>query len=325
MKKKTIVILYSQAKREFFISKDLFLTEEEVYPRCKIIKPRFEKLGYKVILLPGDINTIKKIKILNPNIVFNLVDSVQGREDLSPLIPAILEIYKIPYTGSNMISLTINTNKYLTKCILKQAGIPVPNFQLFNNHTESINRSLKFPLIVKLNRFHGSIDISEHSVVENEKELRARIKLLIIKYNQEVLVEEYIKGKEITILIVDGKKKLILAEERLFLIKNKYNLFGFKEAWSDEEFYDVKKYSLSRNIKNDIKEAFKLLQMSDYARFEIIIDGKGKHYLIDPNANPAFGPKEAGEAFGYLLFLYKIPFSSVVKKIISNARSRFDS
>ena len=143
------------------------------------------------------------------------------------------------------------------------------------------------------------------------------------KYHQEIMVEEYIRGKEITALMIDGKKQIVLAEERIFFKKEKYNLYGFEEAWSDEEFYDVKKYSLSPEIKKDIKRAFKVLEMRDYARIEIIIDHKGKHYFIDPNVNPAFGPIEAGEAFGYLINLYGIKFIDVAKQIIDNVHLRF--
>ena len=278
-----------------------------------------------MLLLPGNVDTFSKIKKLDPYIVFNLVDSVYGREDLSPIIPSLLEVLKIPYTGAGALGLSINTNKYLTKVILKEAGLPVPRFQLFSAYNERFNKKLRFPLITKLNCFHGSLEINQRSMVENEKDLRQRVKFLISKYGREVLVEEYVKGKEITTLIIEDKKEIILSEERLFFRKNKYQLFGFEEAWSDEEFYDVKKISLDFAVKNDIKKAFKILQMNDYARFEIIIDKTGKHYFIDPNANPAFGPKEAGEAFGYLLYLYKIPFKNIVKKIINNSRARFFS
>jgi len=322
--KKIIVILYSYAKREYFQTEEQFLTEEEVYGRAKIVKKRLDKMNYKTVLLPGTSSLTNKLKQLNPYIVFNLVDSIYGNEELSSVIPSLLELLNIAYTGSNNLGLSINADKYITKTILKQSGISVPNFQLFYNANEKMDSNLKFPLIVKLNKFHGSLGISQESIVKNKKELKKRIEYLIKKYNQSILVEEYIKGKEITVLIIDDEKeKIILGEERVFLKKEKYNLFSFETAWSDEELYDCKKIKLNKKIKNDIIKSFNVLQMNSYARFEIIIDKKGKYFFIDPNANPAFGPLEAGEAFGNLLHIYNISFESVVNKIIINSLNRY--
>lgn len=323
MERKNIVILYSDAKREFFLTNDLYLTEKEVYPRCKIIKPFIEKLGYKVTLLPGNMDSMKKIKNMNPYMVINLVDSLYGKEELAPVIPSLLELLKVPYTGTESAGLTINANKHLTKSILKQNGLLVPDFQIFYHPEDKLDKKFEFPLIVKLNRFHGSVEMSEKSVVENPRQLKKRVTYLITKYKQEVMVEKYIKGKEITVLIIDGKDNLALAEERIFITDKKYNLFGFKEAWSPEEYYDVKKFELNFSIKKQILKAFKVLKILDYARFEIIIDKSGKYYFIDLNANPSVGPKVAGEAFGYMLYINNITFENAMNRIIINARERF--
>lgn len=323
---KLVAILYSEAREEYFTTHEVYLTEAEVFPRSKIVKKYIEKLGYEVILLPGNFNSIKKLNNLKPFVVFNLVDSIYGKEDLSPLIPAALDLISIPYTGASISGLTINQNKYLTKVILRQNHLTVPNFQLFFSGNQLIDKSLRFPLIIKLNQSHGSLEINQDSVVENEKDLRKRVKFLILKYKQSVLVEEYIAGKEITALMVDdNKNKLLLAEERIFLKKEKHPLFGFEAAWGNVELYDVKKYFLNEKIKADITKAFNILEMKDYARLEIIIDKRGKHYFIDPNANPAFGPYGTGEALGYMLHANNIPFELIVKRIIKNTRARFNN
>lgn len=323
---KLIIILYSEAKKEYFPTHEAYLTEVGVFPRSKIIKERIEKLGYKVILLPGNFNSIKKINNLKPFMAFNLVDSIRGDESLTPLIPSSLELLSIPYTGAGVTGLAINADKYLTKILLKQSGIPVPGFQLFINEKQKLDTSIHFPFIVKLNESHGSLEINQDSVVENEKNLRKRIKLLISKYNQSVLIEEYIFGKEITALMIEGKEEdqLLFAEERIFLNKEKYPLYSYEASWGDEEIYDVLQYQLNQEMKNNIVKAFKTLQFLDYARFEIIIDKKGRYYFIDSNANPEFGPYPAtGGPFGYLLHINNISFDFVTKKIIENSINRF--
>jgi D-alanine-D-alanine ligase len=224
------------------------------------------------------------------------------------------------------LGLSLNANKFLTKAILKQAGLPVPKFQLFINQNNKLDESLNFPLIVKLNESHGSLEIDQGAVVENKKLLRNRIKYLIDKYKQSVIVEEYIRGKEITVLYINtNKRKIILAEERIFFKKQKYPLYDYESAWGEKEIYDCSKYKINKIIKNDIIHAFDLLHFKDYGRFEIIIDKKNKYYFIDPNANPAFGPYGTTSGpFGYLLHINNIPFIDVLKDLIYSARLRFN-
>jgi D-alanine-D-alanine ligase len=325
MSKKTIAIVYSDASREDFLSDALYETEAEVLPRCKIIKPHIEKLGYRVVLIPGNADLIKALQRIKPDITFNLVDSMYGREDLCPVIPAMLEAARVKYTGAGMEGQLLNMDKHLTKIVMRENGINVPPFQLFTSFDEPVNSDMTFPLIVKLNRLHGSVEITQDAVVENEQQLKKRLKYILTKYKGKAIVEKYVPGTEVTAMIVDDKKTpVILGEERIMFGKQKYKMFGFEEAWSDEDLYDVKKYPLEKKIKSEIKKAFDVLQMRDYARFEIIIDDQGNHYFIDANSNPAFGPVEAGEAFGYLLKMNNIPFQKIVKVIIKNVLARFN-
>lgn len=325
IKKKLIAILYSDAKRKYFSSVEQYKTEAEVYFRSKVIKKHLDKLGFKAILLPGDILLFNKLKKLKPYIALNLVDSVGGKEEKISLVPAILDFLSIPYTGAGVIGLSINADKCLTKVILKQFGIPVPKFQLFTNEKQKLDNSINFPLIVKLNEAHGSLEINQKAIVENEDQLSRRIKYLVKKYKQTILVEEYIRGKEVTVLMIDDRnKKIILAEERILFKKDKYPLYDFEAAWGKKEIYDCMQYKLNRRIANDIKKAFEVLQFKDYGRFEIIINKNGDYYFIDANANPAFGPYGTTSGpFGYLLYANKISFDFVMKLIISNVINRF--
>jgi D-alanine-D-alanine ligase len=232
IKKKLVVILYSDAKRKYFSSAEHYKTEAEVYFRSKIIKKHLEKLGFRAILLPGDVTLLDKLKKLKPYIALNLVDSVGGKEDKISLIPAVLDLLSIPYTGAGVTGLSINANKCVTKTILKQFGIPVPKFQLCGSEKQKLDKNIDFPLIVKLNEAHGSLEINQKAIVENEEQLTQRVKYLINKYRQSVLIEEYIRGKEVTALMIDDKsKKIILAEERILFKKDKYPLYDFEAAW----------------------------------------------------------------------------------------------
>lgn len=313
-----IGIMYSDAKREYFPTEQQFITEEEVFHRSEIIAKYFEKMGLQVTLLPGNEKSVKYLEKTNTDLVLNLVDSIRGQEDLSPVIPATLELLNIPYTGSGIMGLAINANKFLTKTLLLQNTIPVPHFQLFNTPADPLDYQLRFPLIVKLNEIHGSVEISENSVVENEKDLRKKIEELMKVYKQPVLVEEFIVGRELTVLIFEGINKKVYVGERVFLNGGKYKIVSFDAAWGTEDKYTYKKYPLDENLKNYVKKAFEVLKMDDYARFDIRMDEAGRYYFIDANANPALGPRESQCAFGTVLDLYNVDFNDVLKRLIIN-------
>jgi D-alanine-D-alanine ligase len=311
-----ICILYSDAKRKYFPTYEQYLTEAEVIHRARLIETYIRKMGYKTVLFGGNKELPRNLKKSKPKMVMNLVDSVRGQENLCPVIPATLELLNIPYTGSGQMGLAINANKFFTKSLLEENGIRVPRFQLFSSSRDRLNRRMKFPLIVKLNEIHGSVEITQDSIVENEKNLRKRISRLIRLYKQPILVEEFIAGRELTVLLVDGVHKKLYCGERVFIDGGKYKIVSFEAAWGEKDEYKYKKFHFPEKIKEDVKKSFDVLKMDDYARFDIRLDKAGRFYMIDANANPALGPSKAQCAFGTLLDLYKVPFERVLKRLL---------
>jgi hypothetical protein len=118
------------------------------------------------------------------------VDSVK-LGSLASAIPGVLELLDIPYTGADILGLSLDTNKFLVKKLLQQNGVPVPNYQLFNAPDDYLDPAIRFPLISKLNAIHGSVEITRDAVSENEKQLRKRLRYLMRTYKQPVLVEEF--------------------------------------------------------------------------------------------------------------------------------------
>jgi len=131
---KKVIILYSEAKKEYFPTEEQYITEVEVAERANKIMPYFEKVGYQVKLAPGNEELMGILRKEQPSFVLNLVDSVRGQEHLAAIVPATLELLNIPYIGTGMLGLALNSNKFLTKKLMEQAGLPLPRYQLFNSH-----------------------------------------------------------------------------------------------------------------------------------------------------------------------------------------------
>jgi D-alanine-D-alanine ligase len=317
---KKVGILYSDVKREYFPTEAQYITEKDADVDAALIGRYLEGLGIKAFLYPGSADLPTLLQCDQPDMVLNLVDSVKGDESLSSAIPGVLELLDFPYTGADILGLSLDTNKFLVKKLLEQNGIPVPRYQLFDSARDYLDPSLRFPLISKLNAVHGSVEITSDAVSENEKHLRHRIRHLIKIYNQPVLVEEFIVGREVTGILLEGRiKKVYLAEKVFTHPAEKYTFLTFEDQWLTEQgaaFHYVKYQDPV--LKEYIKKAFDVTRMSDYGKFDIRIDQSGRYFFIDTNCNPAFGPKELDMAMAVILDLYGVTFPEILKRLMLN-------
>lgn len=323
-----IGIIYSYVKREYFPTEEQYITEKDALSDAEVIANELRKLGVETVLIPGNETLTDELHTHKPEMVFNLVDSINGLEYLSATIPGVLDTLGIPFTGTGLLGLALCYNKFLTKQLLQSARIPVPNFQLFHTPADPLNVDMRFPLISKLNEIHGAVEIDETAVSENEKQLRERLSFLIKTYDQPVLVEEFITGREVVGYILQGNVTKIYMAEKVFTKPDQKYIFAtFDDQWGSfiseageplPEPYHYEKYEDSL-LKDYLKKAFEITDMLDYAKFDVRIDASGRHYFIDSNANPAFGPYELATAMGYIVQkLYNVNFSEILKRLINN-------
>jgi D-alanine-D-alanine ligase len=315
-----IGVIYSEVRRENFVTEAQYITEKDADKDARLIGDYLELLGIDVHLYPGNFRLPERLRKDKPEMVINLVDSVKGDESLSSAIPGVLELLNIPYTGADILGLGLDSNKFLVKKLLQQIGVPVPNYQLFNTPSERLNPTLRFPLISKLNAIHGSVEINKNAVSENEKHLRERLRRLIRVYRQPVLVEEFIVGREITAILLEGMNKKVYQAEKIFTHpKGKYVFLTFEEQWlsEGEPAFHYVKYD-DPVLREYVKKAFDVTSMYDYGKFDVRLDQSGRYFFIDTNCNPAFGPKELDVALAVILDLYGISFYEILKRLILN-------
>ena len=157
--------------------------------------------GHECEFLEGDISLVNTVQEYHPDICFNICEGHFGvaRE---AQIPAILEMLRIPYTGSNALTLALALDKPMTKRILHWHELPTPAFQTFERDNEPISDDLKFPLFVKPSREGTGMGVSIKSTVHNEDELREQLRHILARYKQPALVESYIEGREVTVGVV---------------------------------------------------------------------------------------------------------------------------
>jgi D-alanine-D-alanine ligase len=153
--------------------------------------------GHEVIPLEGDHTLIDNLLKYQPDICFNTCEGHYGRSREAQ-IPALLDMMRIPYTGSGVMTLALALDKAMTKRVLQFYSIPTPAFQVFVTGDEPTDPRLNFPLFAKPSLEGSGIGITAKSICQTPRALREHVRYLLNAYKQPVLVEEYIQGREVT-------------------------------------------------------------------------------------------------------------------------------
>lgn len=240
---------------------------------------------------------IERLKLFNPDIIFNFVEAVEGISSYEFCIAGLYELLNFNYTGNKPITLGNCLNKERTKRILKAYNINTPSAFTFKfDSTDSINNfRLNYPVILKLLTEDASIGISENSVVNNPDELKKQIEYLFSEYKTDVLAEEYIDGRELNAAILGGKI-LPLSEIKFDGLPNDLpKIVTYEGKWiADSVYYKNTIPKCPANLSPELKvvveetalKAYNALECRDYARVDIRVNKDGVPFVIEINPNP---------------------------------------
>jgi D-alanine-D-alanine ligase len=160
-----------------------------------------ESAGHRATFLEGDLSLVEKLPRLRPDICFNICEGHWG-DSRESHVPAILEMLRIPYTGSGVLTLALTLDKAMTKRVLTFHGLPTPAFQVLERADEPLDSDLRFPLFVKPSREGTGMGVSSESIVHSKPELRTQLAEQLARYRQPILVERFIRGREVTVGLI---------------------------------------------------------------------------------------------------------------------------
>jgi D-alanine-D-alanine ligase len=269
--KKKVLVLCGGISKERLISLD---TGKQVANELK-------KNKYSVKTSEPDHTLLKNIKLFKPDIVFNALHGQFGEDGY---IQTILETQKVPYTHSGVIASAIAMDKEISKKIFIKNKILTPKYVKFdykNNITnifEIIEKKLKFPVVIKPINEGSSVDVyicSKKNIIKNLKLLR--------KYNQ-ILIEEFIPGREIQVAIM-GNKTLGAIE-----LEPKRKFYDYKAKYnSNAKTKHIIPVNLSKKDLNKIttitRNVHQLIGCKGVTRSDFKFY-KGKFYLLEINTQP---------------------------------------
>jgi cytidylate kinase len=249
-------------------------------------------------------DALQDLQNLDCDLAFNIVEEgLNNNSSLEPHLPALLDVFGIPYTGGDFLSIALTADKARTKEILSYHRVPTPAFQLFESPKEEVRRDLRFPLIVKPLREDAGIGIFLDSVVRDPVSLRRRVRKVLKTYKQPALVEEYIHGRELSVAVFEHRGKLHvspLSEVVFYTRPGKPRVYTYKAKWDDEstEYENVDPTDCpAEDIEEEIAEevrrlavlTFRTLRLRGYARVDFRLSEEDRLYVFEVNVNPLIG------------------------------------
>jgi D-alanine-D-alanine ligase len=241
------------------------------------------------------------IQQIAPDLVFNVAESFGGKSALESNVAGFLNLLNCRYTGSSPAGLLLAGDKSLTKKVLQFHGIQTPEFATIYRGAVDWAGDLKFPVIVKPPQEDASLGITSASVVHEIKDLFARIGELQSEYQQPVLVEQFIEGREFYVGVlgnVNAEALPILEMDFTGFPADKPKIASWEAKWGDEgdekgaEFEGTRSIfpkdldsELAERMKQVALDAFHALRLRDYGRIDLRVSEAGEIYVIEVNPN----------------------------------------
>ena len=308
------------------------LTEKEIAPvRTEYnVYSTLYNLGHEVrVLGVGDhLSDLREtIREWQPHVVFNLLEEFSGIPAYDHYVVAYLEMIRQRYTGCNPRGLMLSRDKVLTKQVLAWHRIPTPAFQLFpfgRRFTEP--KKLQFPLFVKSATLDGSLGIAQASIVDDMQSLRERVEFIHDKSQSDVLVEEYIDGRELYIGVLGNARLTTFPVWEMNFGTSSREQSGIatrKVKW--DRGYQ-KKHGITTGPAQDLgdtelqglarlaKRIFRALHISGYARMDFRMRPDGSAFLLEANANPDI---THGEDFAESARTMGIDYEALITRIVN--------
>ena len=320
MMKKRCCILFNQPR-------DGALPDElDVLDQVNYIEENLNVISietYRKGITSDFMNEVASLADEKPDFVFNLVESINNKGELCYFVPALLNMYSIPYSGNPLEAMFITTSKALTSKILSDEKINAP-FSCFPSQYKMLIPGNRY--IIKPVWEDGSLGITSESVFIYAPGYEKKFTGFD---DSHWIIQEYIDGREfnVSVLISEKGPEVMPPAEMTFrnYHRDQPKIVDFKAKWVAESFeYEntIREFprnnlnsALAHEINNIALKCWQVFGLKGYARVDMRIDKEEKPYVIEVNANPCMSPDsglvaattEAG-----------IPFPQVLQRIISD-------
>jgi D-alanine-D-alanine ligase len=289
---------------------------------------------HEVIPVEGDEEAFEKFRKHRPEIVFNMAEGMNG-SSREAQIPAMLEMLRIPYTGSDPLTLAVCLDKAMAKVVLQYYGIPTPPFRAVHEVKRGKDFP-SFPLIVKPLREGSSKGIMNSSLVRNSKQLKDEINRVLTEYEQPALVEKFLPGREFTVaLLGNGHEAQVLpiVEIQFEELPGSINpIYSYEAKWIWDtvekplEIFSCPakvSASLKKKIQSVCRDAFAVLGVRDWCRIDVRLDESGEPNILELNPLPGILPNpDANSCFPKAARTAGMTYDGLINRVLEIACQR---
>jgi D-alanine-D-alanine ligase len=301
--------------------------ELDGHKTIECLKTALESAGHKIVLIGGARQLISRLtrSDLKVDVVFNISEGFKGRNRESQ-VPAILDLYNIPFVGADALTLGVTLDKVIAKKCFIAEGIPTARYfkATLEDNLFELN-TIGFPLFVKTLHEGTSKGITQASRVENFEQLKKQVEHINRNYKQPALVEEFIKGTEFTVGIIGNNPPVAMPVVQ-YAIAGKTTLgnefYSYRHVVEKSVEYicpapiDEK---LGRRLQDLAVRAYKAVDCRDFGRVDFRVDGSGNPYVLEINPLPNLSPDDV-----FVLFakVKGMTYNQIINTILDEALVR---
>lgn len=299
--------------------------ELDSFTTVEALKAAFESAGHSVKLIGNAKNLLKALPNLGVDLVFNIAEGHHGRNRESQ-IPAILDLYRIPFVGADALTLGVTLDKVVAKKCFIADGVPTARYFKATSHDDlKLLNTIGFPLFVKTLHEGTSKGITADSRVQTPEQLKTQVDRIYSNYNQPALVEEFIKGTEYTVGVIGNENAEAMPVVQ-YAIGNKTDL--------GNEFYTYRYVAekvvnhicpapidaaLAKKLEEIAVKAYKSVDCRDFGRVDFRVDEKGNPYVLEINPLPNLNPDDVFVLFGKVKGM---SYNQIILSILDQALHR---
>jgi len=258
---------------------------------------------FPVIMVEADENAFAKLQQHRPAFAFNMSEGLHG-VSREAQIPALLEMLRIPYLGSEPLTLALCLDKARTKEILSYHAIPTAAFAVVHSLEELRSLRTRFPSMVKPLHEGSSKGIYNSCLVRTREELEREVMTTLAVYGQPALVEDFLPGREFTVAVLgngENVRVLPIVEIRFDALPAGANpVYSYEAKWIWDTREDPLKIfdcparlepPLREEIESIVRATYRVLRCRDWSRIDLRLDPQGRPNILEVNPLPGILPR----------------------------------
>ena len=295
---------------------DAEVTIEEIEGALRSLGLRVERIGHARALcrrlVAGD----------RWDLVFNIAEGLSGRSREAQ-VPAILELFGIPYTFSDPLTCAVTLDKAVAKQLVRAAGLNTPDFRVVRKPGDVDALDLPLPVFAKPLQEGTGKGIGPTSRIDDPATLRERVLGLLGRHRQPVLVERYLPGREFTTGVVGTGAAARVIGSMEVLIKPGAGDYGYqvKEDWKRLCAYaPLQPGVLCDQVHALALGSYRALECRDGARVDIRLDDRDEPAFIEVNPLPGLNPHHSD--LPMLARMHGVEFRDLLGAVVDSAIAR---